>query len=227
MKILYVTFASAKEFLDRLAVSPASAEASYADADSATLAVATRARYDVGESVILEIGFPGLPNRILTRTIAARATDADQCFRFAAGEEQKRDFLIAIASGRASASWKRRHRRFPVRMPARYVVQEGREEPLAGHAETEDMGSRGIALRTSQSLPDGARVTVVLAPGDGTEDIEFTGHVVWTRGEAETSSVGVEFDELGSDQIKRLRRMIRDVKLRGETAEASTPMPAE
>jgi Tfp pilus assembly protein PilZ len=206
MKILFATFSSPKDFLDRLDVS---------DSGVATLRVDTKARYDAGESVILEIGYPGLPNRILTRTVAVDGKDEGQLFQFDSGEEHKRDFLIAVAAGRATASWKRRHRRFPMRMPARFVV-EGQDVPLRGDAETEDMGSGGLSLKTSRTLPDGALVTIVLEPGDGGEEIEFAGRVVWNRNDDTVTGVGIQFESLGGDQMKRLRRMIRDVKLSGK-----------
>ena len=143
MKILFATFSSPKDFLDRLDVS---------DSGVATLRVDTKARYDAGENVILEIGYPGLPNRILTRTVAVDGKGDGQLFQFDDGEEHKRDFLIAVAAGRATASWKRRHRRVPMRMPARVVV-EGQEVPLRGDAETEDMGSGGLSLKTPKGIP--------------------------------------------------------------------------
>ncbi len=209
MKILFATFASPQDFLDRLDVSE----------DVATLRVETKARYDADEPVILEIGYPGLPNRILTRTVAGAESDDGQLFCFGEGEEHKRDFLIAVAAGRATASWKRRHRRFPLRMPARFVV-EGQEVPLRGDAETEDMGSGGVSLKTSRTLPDGAKVTVVLEPGDGSEEIEFTGRVVWNRNDETLTGVGIQFEGLGGEQMRRLRRIIRDVKLSGKTSES-------
>jgi Tfp pilus assembly protein PilZ len=216
MKILFATFTSPKDFLDRLEIGK--------EVDVAKLSVKTKASYEDGEQIILEIGYPGLPNRILTRTVAVgdNSGGEEQQFRFCEGEEHKRDFLIAVAAGRASASWKRRHRRFPMRMPARFVV-EGEDVPLRGDAETEDMGSGGISLKTSRTLPDGAKVTVVLEPGDGSDELEFTGRVVWNRKDDTVTGVGVQFDSLGGDQMKRLRLMIRDVKLRGETIESGDP----
>jgi Tfp pilus assembly protein PilZ len=213
MKILFATFDSPDDFLQRLEVAKG----------AATLHVRTKARYDEGEQVILEIGYPGLPNRILTRATAleprkGKKADGEQSFKLDKGEEHKRDFLIAVAAGRATASWKRRHRRFPMRMAARFVV-EGEDVPLRGDAETEDMGSGGVSLRTSRTLPDGAKVTIVLEPGDGSEPIEFSGRVVWNRNDDSVTGVGVQFESLGGDQMRRLRKMIRDVKLRGETKE--------
>jgi Tfp pilus assembly protein PilZ len=220
MKILFATFKSPKDFLARLEVGE--------DVGVARLRVATKARYEDGEQVILEIGYPGLPNRILSRTTAItpkKPVDGEQLFQFDEGEEHKRDFLIAVASGRATASWKRRHRRFPMRLPARFVV-DGGDVPLRGDAETEDMGSGGISLKTSRTLPDGAKVTIVLDPGDGSDELEFTGRVVWTRNDDAVSGVGVQFEDFGGEQMKRLRRIIRDVKLRGETMEGGDP-PSE
>ena len=99
MKILFATFESPDDFLQRLEVGKG----------AATLHVRTKARYDEGEQVILEIGYPGLPNRILTRATALKARggkkgDGEQSFKLDKGEEHKRDFLIAVAAGRATAS---------------------------------------------------------------------------------------------------------------------------
>lgn len=214
MKILFATFKSPDDFLKRLDLQ---------DGGDTKLRVQTKATYAASEEIILEIGFPGLPNRILTRAVALRAgKGGDEFeFKFADGEEDKRDFLVAVAAGRATASWKRRHRRFPMRLPARFVVEgeEEQEVPLRGDAEVEDMGSGGISLKTSRTLPDGARVMIVLDPLDGSPEIEFAGRVVWGRRDASVSGVGIQFDKLGGEDMKRLRLMIRDVKLRGETTE--------
>jgi Tfp pilus assembly protein PilZ len=214
MKILFATFDSPEDFLARLHAK---------DGGPTTVRVRTKAQYEDDEEVILEIGFPGLPNRILTRAIAVdRAKNGEQVtFRIADGEDDKRNFLVAVAAGRATASWKRRHRRFPMRLPARFVVEgeEASDLPLRGDAEVEDVGSGGVSLKTARTLPDGAKVTIVLDPMDGSPEIEFAGRVVWGRRDDAMSGVGVQFEKLGGEDMKRLRRMIRDVKLRGETTE--------
>jgi hypothetical protein len=230
VKILFATFDSAEQFLRRLAddgggVTP-------------TLMIRTRARYAAQEQVILEIGFPGLPNRILARAVAlggeppaatgrrpSALPDSDQqLFRFARGEDHKRDFLIAVASGSATASWTRRHRRFPLRLPVRFAL-DGESTPLRGDAETEDLGAGGMSLRTTRTFPEGARVTVVLEPGDGADAIELAGHVVWTRKGDGVSGVGVQFDRLADEDRRRLRRLLRAVKVFGETREVGDPEP--
>lgn len=210
MNILYVPFAGPDDFLERLDVNE--------DSPRGMLLAKTRARYEPGETVVLEIGFPGLPNRILTRAVFRKAKKDQAIFEFAAGEEHKRDFLVAVASGRASASWQRKNRRFPIRLPARFVV-DGQEVPLRGDAETEDVNRNGVFLKTARLLPEGARVTIILDPCDGSAEMEFQGRVIYTRKDQGADGIGVQFDRLNSDDTKRLRRMIRDVKLRGVASE--------
>jgi Tfp pilus assembly protein PilZ len=214
MKILFATYDTPEAFLDALEAAD--------DGAPPALRVDTKARYPRGETIILEIGFPGLPNRILARAVALAPPRAGQppAFRFVKGEELKRDFLIAVAAGRASASWKRRHRRFPLRLPAKFVI-EADGLPVRGDAETEDMGTGGLSLRTARTLPDGARVTIVLDPCDGSPELQFSGKVVWNRQAARDTGVGVAFDKVsgGAGAMKRLRLLIRGVKLRGETTE--------
>lgn len=218
MKILFATFKSADDFLARLDVEE--------EGSAGRLTVATKATYEPREPVVLEIGFPHLPNRVLIRSTYQKSADGDAEFQLQAGEEHKRDFLVAVAAGRAQASWQRKNRRFPIRLPARFVV-EGQEVPLRGDAETEDVGAGGVFLKTSRSLPEGARVTIVLDPCDGSAEMEFTGRVVYTRGRDDgANGIGIQFDRLNSDDTKRLRRMIRDVKLKGKVVEwedASSP----
>jgi hypothetical protein len=209
MKILFATFDSADQFLRRLELEGRSARS------GGRVRVTTKARFEAREAVVLEIGFPGLPNRVLMRATFVGADGADADFEILPGEDHKRDFLVAVASGRAEAKAQaRKHRRFPMRWPARFVV-DGQEVPLRGDATTDELSAKGLFLKTSRSLPEGARVTVVLDPCDGSAEMEFSGRVIYTRKEEGEHGVGVQFDKLTSDDRKRLRRMIRDVKVSG------------
>lgn len=217
MRILRATYQSRESFLDNLHLSGSIAH----------LAVATRAEFRDDEPLVLEIGYPGLPNRILIRATAEAppghaAEDGTKWFRLDDSEELQRDFLIAVASRRAQATLKRRHTRVPLRMPARVLV-EGDDATLVEtadvQAETADMAAGGVALKTMEPLPDGARVTVVLEPGDGSEAFEIPGQVVWNREDDDTVEVGIQFDRQGGDSLRRLRQMIRGVELSGEFTE--------
>lgn len=211
MKILFATFDSADQFLARLDLQGAGATS------AGKMKVTTKARFEAGEPVVLEIGFPGLPNRVLMRATFVGATASEAEFEVLASEDHKRDFLVAVASGRAQAkAQKRLHRRFPMRLPARFVV-DGQDVPLRGDATTDELNAKGLFLKTARSLPEGARVTVVLDPCDGSAEMEFSGRVIYTRKEKDEDEggVGVQFDKLTTDDRKRLRRMIRDVKVSG------------
>lgn len=209
MRILYATYASPEEFLRGL----------HNDGDETFLAVSTKAEYAKNEKTILEIGFPGLPNRILVQASAvASPVEDDERKWFLISDEEglQMDFLIAIAAGKADASVQRRHRRFPMRMEARVKV-EGESEKDSMSAQTADMATGGVALETDSALPDGTHVTVVLNPGDGSEEIEIGGTVMWNReGEFQTNEVGIQFEKSSTEDMKRLRQLIRGVKLSGE-----------
>jgi Tfp pilus assembly protein PilZ len=206
LRILFATYASPESFLDHLRL----------DDGNALLAVSTKANFADDEEAILEIGYPGLPNRILIRSHAAAAPDADderKWFRIDDTEELQLDFLIAIASGKADASVKRRHRRFPLRMDAQIKIEgEGGMD-----AQTADVHTGGLALETEEAVPDGTRVSVVLSTGEGSEEIEIAGTVVWNRhDDGENAEIGIEFERTGGEDMKRLRQLIREVKLSGE-----------
>jgi Tfp pilus assembly protein PilZ len=215
MRILFATYQTPESFLENLHVGEG-------EGDSALLAVATRAEFEHGEPLILEIGYPGLPNRILIRALSATppaGQDEDtglKWFSLDPDEELQRDFLIAVAAGRANATLQRRHQRFPVRMAARVKV-EG--DDTRGSAEVADMAMGGVALKTAEPLPDGTRVTVVLEPGDGSAEIEISGQVVWNRQDDDTAEVGIQFEKSGGESMRRLRQMIRGVTVSGETLE--------
>lgn len=209
MRILYATYASPEDFLKGL----------HNDGNDTLLAVTTKAAYRDNESTILEIGYPGLPNRILVRARAVpspKNDDERKWFVINEEEELQLDFLIAIAAGKADASVQRRHRRFPMRMEARVRV-DGESDKDSLPAQTADMATGGVALETDAALPDGTKVTVVLDPGDGSGEIQIAGTVMWNReGEFQTAEVGIQFEKGSTEDMKRLRQLIRGVKLSGE-----------
>jgi hypothetical protein len=77
-------------------------------------------------------------------------------------------------------------------------------------------------LKTARTLPEGARVTIVLDPLDGSAEMEFLGRVVHTA----EDGVGVQFDRPTGDELKRLRRIIRDVRLSGKVVEWEASPPS-
>lgn len=213
MRILYATFASGRDFLKSLKYNRRRNEAS--------LAVRTRARHRPGERVILEVGFPGLPNRVLmrARALECRGRFPGQRFLLEADEEDNREFLSGVASESREPRVQRRHRRFPIKVPVRFFVNDD-ESYLRGDAETRDVTPAGVALTTYRLLPDDARVTVILDL-DGGMTMEFEGQVTWSRRHDGRACVGIRFDKSNSRDKRRLRRLLRAVKLSGKTFEGA------
>jgi Tfp pilus assembly protein PilZ len=218
MRILFAAYLSGHDFLRALKTSRRGGQS--------TLAVKTRARFSGGTELILEVGFPGLPNRVLLRATAGSSKRGGMhVFKIPQDQEDRITFLVAVASERATVSFQRRHRRFPVRIPARFFVDD-EGSFLRGDAETEDMAVGGVALRTYRSLPEHAKVSVFLDFGGGHPEIEFKGQVVWTRPSAEKgapSGVGIRFDRTNTDELRRLRWLLRGIKLTGHTFEGEGP----
>lgn len=221
MRILFATYASGSDFLRALRYNRRK--------DESTLAVRTKARFRAGHELIVEVGFPGLPNRVLLRARAMepKGRFPGQKFLIQPEERGQCEFLANIARGLPS-SHRRQHRRFPIQIPARFFVDE-EGSFLRGDAVTRDVAPHGVSLSTYRLLPDGARVTVILDfIGDVT--LEFQGRVSWTRRANKQACVGIQFDKAHNDQMKRLRWLLRDVKACGRTFEGhavADPLPVE
>jgi hypothetical protein len=214
MKILFAQFDSARNFLDNF------------DVDSGHLSVPTRAVLTQGDPVIVEIGYPGLPNRVLSRgRYLSHDADKGLCVvELDAGQEGKREFLLKVARGEVPPSWRRKHRRFPIRLPAK-VQEQGTS--IKSDAQTEDLGGGGVFLRTSTLLPENAKVAVSLDPCDGSPALTLHGTVAWVRADAGIAGIGVGFEDLSTDEMKRLRVFMRVVKTLGKVTEwedASAPV---
>jgi hypothetical protein len=74
-----------------------------------------------------------------------------------------------------------------------------------------------VALATCRTLPEDARVTLLVDAGPMT--LEFEGQVTWTKRTNGEGFAGVRFDRSNSDDMKRLRRLIGDARRSGRTFE--------
>jgi Tfp pilus assembly protein PilZ len=210
MKILFARFESAEDFLRHY--DPV--------LEWGGIVVPTRAALPPSTPVVVEVAFPGLPNRVLVRGLVV---DRDEergglTVKLANSELQKRNFLVAAARGDVGLAWRRRHRRFPLRLKAGFR----HAAPDAGgpsEAQTEDLSGSGIFLRTPQVLSVRTPVVVIIDPADGKGPIEVPGRVAWVRRAPPTSGFGVCFDSLSGEPMKRLRRVMRDLKGSGRILE--------
>jgi len=105
MRLVTLAYVTTEEFL-----------ASYHPADGGTLSTRTRSDGTIGEDVLIEISFPGLPNRALVRAqVMGIAFEHGLRFAFSPADITTRDFLLAVARGEVSVE---PAHRAPARFPA-------------------------------------------------------------------------------------------------------------
>ena len=124
-----------------------------------------------------------------------------------------------VAKGHADARV-RQHRRFPIRIPVRFFVNDSY---LRGDAVTRDVTPGGVALDTYRLLPEDSPVTVIL-DFEGSVSLEFEGQVTWSKRDDGQATVGIRFGKGKGDDLKRLRWLLRSVKLSGRTFEGEPVM---
>jgi len=209
MKILLARFTSGSEFLDHF--DPAF--------QWGGLLVPTRTTVAADEALVIEVAFPGLPNHVLLRARAVDRDDERACLivKFLQSEERKKEFLQACAAGTPLKVWQRKHRRFPVRMRVAFGIADGGSSPVQAYSE--DLSAGRMFLRTPMTLSVRTPVTLSVVPADGSPPIEVSGHVAWVRQHPPTAGFGVTWSQRASDPMRRLRRLMRDLKSRGKLDE--------
>ena len=167
----------------------------------------TKATFEEGELLEVEIRFPGLPNRMLLRAEAVPylASPGFQAVRFLKSEKSKKDFVLAVAKGRARGR-RRRHRRFPVELEASWRI-EGVQ--VYNPAVVRDLSRGGLYLETPWSPPVGSHVLIRLRLPGQQEEIELSGRVTWMAQDLRTAHMGVQFTPPSQPALKHVRRFLR------------------
>lgn len=200
MRIITASFASSTEFL-----------ANYSTAhDGGALFYRTRMDLRNGEHVLVEVAFPGLPNRAIVRAEVAGfdAHGQGAWLHFLKEAAATRDFVLDVARGEAQGGRVRNHHRFPVEVPCNWQIPGTPDRVLSY---TEDLGAGGAFVRTTAPPPVGTEVNLTVGPV-GDAPVTIRGQVSWVRG---TSGMGVKFAEPGDLANRRIREMLRHVSERG------------
>ena len=196
MRLVTLVYASADEFLD-----------SYDDRDGGTISVRTRTDGAIGERLLVEISFPGLPNRALLRAMVT-SINFEHGLRFVIDEADAstRDFLLSIARGdNMVVAASRDHTRFPTTLRARWSLTGDRPHQEA--TVVEDLSAGGAFVQASQppNVGDEIDLTIEVPVGPA---LETSGHVAWVR-HGKSPGFGVDFDALVGDSGRRLRALLR------------------
>jgi len=203
MRLITVAFPSAAEFL-----------ASYEDG---TFFIHTRTDAQIGEAVLAELSFPGLPNRSLVRavveTLRIGVDNEGLTLRIDDKDAATRDFVVRLARGelRIESTTHREHKRFPAALPVSYTIDE---TPGMVASLVDDLGAGGCFVRAQTPPAVGTKVSLRISAPDG-GDICVDGLVAWTRHD-EGSGFGVDFEPASGDDGRRLRSLLRKAQESGE-----------
>lgn len=206
MRIVTLAFASPAEFLS-----------AYTDKDGrARLFARTRTEARAGEALLVEVSFPGLPNRALLRASACELRPGEGiALEIDPADSSTRDFLVGIARGNIQVSLvERSHGRFPTALPVAYRVDGA---PDSQRSTLVDLSSGGAFVRAPQPPPAGAVVSLAIDLPDG-YTIEVTGRVTWTGESDGAQGFGVDFDMPGGEDGRRLRILLREAEETGHVA---------
>ncbi|HUQ01076.1 MAG TPA: PilZ domain-containing protein [Kofleriaceae bacterium] len=194
MRLVTLAFATKEEFL-----------AAYHPADGGSLSTRTRTDASIGEEVLIEISFPGIPNRALVRAqVMGIAFEHGLRFAFAVADETTRDFLLAVARGETTIETTHRHdARFPASLKATWKVAGG----AATSTTIEDVSAGGAFVRaeTAPSVATEVELTITAPGGDALSAI---GSVAWIR-QGKDPGFGVEFHDLTGETGRKLRALLR------------------
>src|SRR5688500_15270429 len=150
MRLVTLAYATADEFLD-----------SYDDRDGGTISVRTRTDGTIGEKLLVEISFPGLPNRALLRAMVTAIT-FEHGLRFVIDEADvsTRDFLLAIARGEnVVVGAHRDHARFPTALTATWSLAGGTRESTTI---VEDLSAGGAFVQAAKPPEVGSVVDLII-----------------------------------------------------------------
>lgn len=194
MRLVTLAFPSAAAFLT-----------SY---DDGIVTVKTRTDAVLGEAILVELSFPGLPNRALVRATVDGLLIDEEGLRVRISEEDSstRDFMVQVARGELKMSAHREHKRFPASLEVRYT-RDGAAEEHKGVVD--DLGAGGTFVLTQSPPAVGTKVALTITV-PGTKDVHASGIVAWVKtGPGANAGFGVDFDPLDGDDGRRLRALLR------------------
>jgi len=217
MRLLTIAFVSANEFLSH-----------YRERDSAgALFYRSRAELEPGEAVLMEISFPGLPNRALLRGSVAKTTPGKGAWlAFSSKDKTTRDFLLGIARGElmVTPAVNRSFDRFPAELPVDCTVELGADDSTERIvSRTVDVGAGGVFIRSLAPPPVGTHVKLTLgpAPDDSFVTVTLEGDVAWTRDGDDGKGFGVRFQNKSEMDARLLRTLLRRASETGKVGFAN------
>ena len=196
MRLLTLAFVSSAEFLSHYSESH----------DTGAVFFRTRTELEKAEEVLMEISFPGLPNRALIRGVVVGTKPGKGIWLgISAADVSTRDFLLQLARGEITVTKQhsRSHERFPTDLPVNVKIDQNGAEA----ARAADLSARGAFIQSADAPAVGTRVQLIIGAAEA-GSFSIDGEVAWIGGEDEAQGYGVKFTNSGDDG-RRLRALLR------------------
>jgi Tfp pilus assembly protein PilZ len=200
MQIIKTRFHDKREFLD----------AYNDDLPHGGLFCPTTTALNEREPVLVELHFPGLPNKMILRGKVLWWRSALPRLRVRAGamvafdepEREKKDFILEIAAGQRESGIKRRHARIPISLAIRW-----RPADTSGlfEGELREISIGGALLFTSETLTLGDEIIIEVVTPGGADPISIAGKVTF----ASDGGNGIRFLYREGGGSQRLREVVR------------------
>lgn len=185
-------------------------QAAAADAD---VFVPTTSPLAEGAEVVLELGSPLLPNRVLVRATVVRWRAARPRARIRAGADVRLDPLehakVGFVEGALRGQLRptrRRQTRVPVALAVRYRLEQ---QPAWTEGRLAELSAGGALLITSAPLPQGTSMVLELAPPGAEAPATIAAVVAYHGADGNT---GLRFLARDSAGTRRLRELVRRVR---------------
>jgi Tfp pilus assembly protein PilZ len=200
MQILKARFRNTRDFL----------EAYNEDLPSGGLFCPTTRALDENEPVVVEIHFPGLPNKIMLRgkvlwwrgALPRLRVRAGAMVAFEEPEQEKKDFVLEIASGQRASGIKRRHARIPISMKIQWRHADA---SALYESELHEISIGGALLVTEETLQMGDELILQFITPGGAIPISITGKVTFQS----PAGSGIRFIYRDGGGSQRLREVVR------------------
>jgi Tfp pilus assembly protein PilZ len=184
------------------------------DLASGGLFVPTTQAHEVGETVVVELVCPDLPNPVMIRGVVRSWRSSVPRLRIRAGaivefdaeEAHKRDFVQAALTGKRGDVPRRRHNRLPVSIPVRYRMIDTAQYTDGAISE---ISVGGAMLNTREPLPLESDVIVEIVPPGAAAPIAISSRVSY---QVPTGGTGLRFVSRDGDGSRRLRELVRRLR---------------
>lgn len=167
-----------------------------------------------GETVIVELSVPALPNKVMIRgrvqswrpALPRLRVRAGAIVQFAPEEATKHLFVRETVEGTRPPPVRRKHARLPVSVPVRYRIAEQTETQ---ETEITEISVGGAMIITPRPLSLGTSVILEITPPGAVQSIPISGKATYHLPNGNTGLKFLYRDAGGSRRLRELVKRLR------------------